>query len=1338
MAERIGAIIELDGEKEFKQGVTDCNKSLSTLKSEMGLVKAQCEGQANTLESLRKKHVVLTKTLEEQKNKEEAVRRGLEHAEQSYKSVGDGLDILKKNLSAATVELEQMRQSSDTSRVDLLKQEKAVEDLSLAVAKGEKNYNTAGNRVKDWQAKLNTAEAQVIKATKAVNENAAYMEEAEQATDKCATSIDKFGKATQEATEVSRKWTEVLRDKVISSVADMAKDAMSSMVTGTLELQDATNQLQASTGASAGEMQKFKSVLQDVYAGNYGESFEDVADATEKIKQTLGNMDPTALQKTTESAITLRDVFDMDYQEQLRAVKTLMKNFGIEADEAYNLIAQGAQQGLNKNDDLLDVINEYSSYYAGAGRSADDFFNSLKNGAEEGTFSVDKLGDAYKEFTIRAKDTANTTTEAYKILGLNADNMRAQFAKGGESAKQATDVIVRALFNVENDVKRNQAGVDLFGTMWEDLGEKGIRALTQMNGGISSSYDAMSKIKNIKYNSVTNQLTELGRKFKSAISDKVEDFLPVITGGLEAVIDSMDILIPMIAGAGAAFVTYKVAAGSVTLFTEATKMATEGQTLFNAVLGANPLIKVISVVIAAGTALIAYASNLGEVSRETEILTEANARVVESANNVTESVNNTIASYSDSTAEMQAQGEYAKILAGRIEDLAGKGSLNNTELSIMQGYIAELNGIVPGLNLAYDEQAQKLNMSTDAMYDNIEASQKQIAQQAAQEYAIELIKKKTELEIEAIKLENEASDVNERRNQLLEEENDLVLKGLTPLAAWWEGKSNERKEYQALTDAQEENSEAVEANQKAKEELAAEEEAVKIKLEEMGVSWGLVTEAVNANSEASENAAAAQQNTTEMMMASAGQIAETYSSLKESVTGALESQMNMFEEFNAGTEISTEQLLSNMQSQIDGVTNWANNMAELSDRGINQNLLQYLADMGPEGASYVAAFAQMSDEELKKASDMWSESLDMKSGVESSVNGMLDSLTTSLSGGTERVKGAMQQVGADSISGLTEKLQSGQLEVKTAGDGLGESVIDGAKEGAGTHSPSWKTAEVGRDINEGLIQGINETKDKVSSTMQRMLNDIIKNTSINLNAKKFVQDGRSIPSGLMQGINAGKGSVINSIKSLTTQVQNTSRTTLNASRFTQDGRQVSTGIANGINAGRMNAVTSARSLADSTYTTASNIRSLYSAGYNVSLGLASGIRAGRSAVINAAASVCEAAIREARSRLRIHSPSQVFAEIGEYTAEGFGVGYRSRMGRVNSMIRESLDYTGMSPNVSNSNIHTLSQAGNEGKLIIELPIYNNGVYSRTEIVEIARNGITRMQNNRLTAKGVLT
>ena len=63
---KIGAYITLDGEKEFRSAVSSCNKNLATMKSEMKLVEAQTAGSANTLDTLKRKHEVLSNTLEEQ------------------------------------------------------------------------------------------------------------------------------------------------------------------------------------------------------------------------------------------------------------------------------------------------------------------------------------------------------------------------------------------------------------------------------------------------------------------------------------------------------------------------------------------------------------------------------------------------------------------------------------------------------------------------------------------------------------------------------------------------------------------------------------------------------------------------------------------------------------------------------------------------------------------------------------------------------------------------------------------------------------------------------------------------------------------------------------------------------------------------------------------------------------------------------------------------------------------------------------------------------------------------------------------------------------------------
>lgn len=191
--------------------------------------------------------------------------------------------------------------------------------------------------------------------------------------------------------------------------------------------------------------------------------------ATQKASDLAGE----ALEQATAAGFVLRDTFDYDISESARAASALMKNFNISAEEAYGLIATGAQNGADKNGDLLDTLNEYSAQFAALGLSADQFMGSLVEGADAGLFSIDKVADAVKEFNIRAKDGSDSSAEAFKGLGLNSDKMFAAFAAGGETAQAAFFDTVDALNKLEDPLKRNEIGVALFGSQFEDL-EAGI------------------------------------------------------------------------------------------------------------------------------------------------------------------------------------------------------------------------------------------------------------------------------------------------------------------------------------------------------------------------------------------------------------------------------------------------------------------------------------------------------------------------------------------------------------------------------------------------------------------------------------------------------------------------------------------------------------------------------------------------------------------------------------------------------------------------------------------------------------------------------------------------
>ena len=306
-----------------------------------------------------------------------------------------------------------------------------------------------------------TLAKEIASLSRDLADNQSKLSDAEGAADKFDQSLNDVGDAAEDASGGFTVMKGALAE-LVSNGIKAAVDAFKDLATASSE---ANANFQAQTGASAKEMEKFSASIERVYSHNFGESMQDVAEAMAQVKQQTGEIDPSKLEKMTENGIALRDTFGFDLNESMRAVNMLMKQFGITSDQAFSLVVKGAQNGLDKNGDLLDTINEYSVHYKQQGYTADEFYNSLINGSASGTFSVDKLGDAMKEFGIRTKDTAKSTDEGFKLLGLNADQMRKDFAAGGDSAQNATQKVLKALFSMDNQVKQNQAGVDLFGRL---------------------------------------------------------------------------------------------------------------------------------------------------------------------------------------------------------------------------------------------------------------------------------------------------------------------------------------------------------------------------------------------------------------------------------------------------------------------------------------------------------------------------------------------------------------------------------------------------------------------------------------------------------------------------------------------------------------------------------------------------------------------------------------------------------------------------------------------------------------------------------------------------------
>ncbi|NAT20655.1 hypothetical protein DC087_16355 [Clostridioides difficile] len=333
-------------------------------------------------------------------------------------------------------------------------------------------------------------------------------------------------RALQNQTDTTSQAQERLQEQ-LKKVGEVASKACAGLGAGVLSIggmaikanedyQKALNQIQASTGNTVQGMEHLKDAMLGVYKNNFGEDFADIANAMSIVDKSLAGATGN-IQSLTEKAIGFRDTFEYEVSESIRSADALVRNFGISGDEAFNLMAQGQQRGLDYSGELLDNINEYSVQFKKLGLSATDMFNLFESGMNAGAFNLDKIGDAIKEFSIRAIDGSNTTIDGFNKLGMNAEEMGAKFAKGGVGAKTAFYQVIEAIKNVNDPVKQSIIGVDLFGTMWEDLGPQVVTQLGSIKNKFDETKNTMDEINKIKYASFSQGLQGIGRIINAGV-----------------------------------------------------------------------------------------------------------------------------------------------------------------------------------------------------------------------------------------------------------------------------------------------------------------------------------------------------------------------------------------------------------------------------------------------------------------------------------------------------------------------------------------------------------------------------------------------------------------------------------------------------------------------------------------------------------------------------------------------------------------------------------------------------------------------------------------------------
>ena len=606
------------------------------------------------------------KEIKELEKEQTQLNKAMSESKKTEKEQKEKLDELKKAMSESSDVTDEQRQAYDKLKQELKETQKTLEAQKEQYAKTTEKIKEN----KDQVATLKATQATLKTEMKAV-------------TDESKDLGDSLGKSSEGFT--------VLKGAISNLVSDALNVAIDKFKEMAVSSEQALNSLQAKTGMSAEAVGELKDEMYDIYKAGYGDDLQDVADKLGLVVQNINESNPEKIKSITEKAIALSNTFGSDFEENLRGVNALMTSMGTTADEAFDLIATGSQNGLDKSHELTDNLAEYTQIWAQAGFSAEEMFSILQNGVDSGAYTLDKVNDVVKEIAISITD--GRLSENIDSFSDKTATIFESFKNGKATQKDVFDSMINDLNESSNLADKLATASNSWSALGEDNSMKVIEALNNVNDTYKDVAGTMQEINDIQYNDAGSQIEALGRQFEVDILQPiVEDVTPNIKNIISWVSEHLPEVTSALAGLTGGFITFKAATAagnfiavlinSFKLLTKATETATTAQIANNAAVSANPYVAVASVI-------------LGLVGAITAGTTAMNA-----SKSATE----------DATAEIE---DYTQAIEDAKTAADDKEASSETEISVLEALKEHYDELRKKVNLTASEKRELDNVAAD-------------------------------------------------------------------------------------------------------------------------------------------------------------------------------------------------------------------------------------------------------------------------------------------------------------------------------------------------------------------------------------------------------------------------------------------------------------------------------------------------------------------------------------------------------------------------------------------------------------------------------------------------
>lgn len=557
----INVKVELQGEREFKQGIDNINAGVKVNRSEMKLLDAQYGKNDQSIKGLKAKHEVLTKTIASQSDKVKALQYQMTRCVQKYGEAD-------KQTLKATESYNQARAELEGLNGELRKVDASIAKNTGSISVYAKNHEALSREIGDQTAKLLKLQQALMQAKEKSGENSQEVKDLTIAYNDAKTTLANFTKEIK-ANDAALKNVQI---EAFQKKLDEYNKKMKSIGN--------------SMKAAGDSMTKY--LTAPIVAG-----FALVTKGSEEFRGDLSKLENNA----RLAGVEMQDLHDkMGFLNAITG----------ETDSNIEALSNLMQAGF-KDNSLAEAVELLS----GAVLKFPD------------TLKIESLADSLQE-TLATKEATGQFAELLGRLGIETDKFTEglkKAAKQGNETKYALDELSKSgLSDVTKTFeKNNKALIESQKAAYEmqvafaKVGNRLMPIMTKITNGITSILDAF------------NELDEGTQNFiltAGAIAGAVGPVLSV-TGNLALGIGALSMAFGKGALSATANAAAVSAAGVATAGAGASAAAAAGGVrAFNLSLSACPALLIVGGLLAVGAAIAAIVISAQEANPELRKLGE--------------------------------------------------------------------------------------------------------------------------------------------------------------------------------------------------------------------------------------------------------------------------------------------------------------------------------------------------------------------------------------------------------------------------------------------------------------------------------------------------------------------------------------------------------------------------------------------------------------------------------------------------------------------------------------------------------------------------------------------